>query len=296
MRLTNSMGLPAPFVSAAESDHRYTPGRYSVTALLKGAREAVLQRRHDDEIEQDVADMVWAVFGSAVHSILEQSQETDTQLKENYLVVDMPGGYQLSGIFDLYDDATGTVTDYKTASVWKAIIGDTGEWRRQVLCYCWMLRRIGLNASRGEIVAMLKDHSQRDALVKADYPKHPVVKFSWDFTEADIAECGRWLEERFAAIAEAEALPDSELPLCTPEERWLKGECWAVRRDGLKRAAKLHDTEEAALADAKARTEREGKTYVVDHRPGEDTKCLRYCSAREFCSHYAEVKARGEAE
>ena len=253
MRLTNSMGLPAPFVSAAESDHRYTPGRYSVTALLKGAREAVLQRRHDDEIEQDVADMVWAVFGSAVHSILEQSQETDTQLKENYLVVDMPGGYQLSGIFDLYDDATGTVTDYKTASV-------------------------------------------RDALVKADYPKHPVAKFSWDFTEADIAECGRWLEGRFAAIAEAEALPDSDLPLCTPEERWLKGECWAVRRDGLKRAAKLHDTEEAALADAKARTEREGKTYVVDHRPGEDTKCLRYCSAREFCSHYAEVKARGEAE
>ncbi len=294
MRVTNSLGLPAPFVAAAESDHSYSPGRYSVTSLLKGAREAVLLRRHDDEIEQDVADMVWAVFGSAVHSILEGAQETDSQLKENYLVVDMPGGYQLSGIFDLYDDATGTVTDYKTASVWKSMVGDTGDWRRQVLCYCWMLRQIGLNARRGEIVAMLKDWSQRDAETKAGYPPHPVAKVSWDFSEADVAECGRWIESRFAAIAEAESLPDADIPLCKPDERWSRGECWAVRREGLKRAAKLHDTEGAALEDAQARAEKEGKRYVVDHRPGEDSKCLRYCAARAFCAHYAEISGGAE--
>ena len=81
MNLTNSLNLPRPFVSAAESDYKYTPKRYSVTALLKGTREAILQRRHDDEITQDVADMVWAVFGSAVHQILQNAEETKTQLK-----------------------------------------------------------------------------------------------------------------------------------------------------------------------------------------------------------------------
>ncbi|MFR3452256.1 MAG: hypothetical protein ACLTSX_12620 [Collinsella sp.] len=87
MNLTNSLNLPRPFVSAAESDYKYTPKRYSVTALLKGTREAILQRRHDDEITQDVADMVWAVFGSAVHQILQNAKETKTQLKENHLVI-----------------------------------------------------------------------------------------------------------------------------------------------------------------------------------------------------------------
>ena len=124
MKFTNQLNLPQPFVSAAESDYRYTPKRYSATALLKGVRQYILERRHDDEITEDVSDMVWAVFGTAVHGILESAQETDTQLKENKLVVDMPNGYQLSGIFDLYDDATGTVTDYKTASVWKVKFGE----------------------------------------------------------------------------------------------------------------------------------------------------------------------------
>jgi len=107
VNLTNSLNLPRPFVSAAESDYKYTPKRYSVTALLKGTREAILQRRHDDEITQDVADMVWAVFGSAVHQILQNAKETKTQLKENHLVIDMPNGYQLSGIFALYRRCDG---------------------------------------------------------------------------------------------------------------------------------------------------------------------------------------------
>ena len=111
MIITNELNLPAPFVDAATSDHKYTPKRYSVTAVMKGVRESILQRRHDAEIEQDASDMVWAIFGTAVHSILEQSQETADQLKENWFSVPMGDGYELSGIFDLYDDSTGTVTD-----------------------------------------------------------------------------------------------------------------------------------------------------------------------------------------
>lgn len=289
MRVTNVMGLPQPFVSAAEGEHAYKPGRYSVTSLLKGTRECILSRRHADEITQDASDMVWAIFGRAVHSILEDARETDTQLKENYVVVPV-GGYEVSGIFDLYDDATGTVTDYKTASVWKAIKGDFADWRRQTLCYCWMLRQLGFDARRGEAVMLLKDHSKRDARVKEGYPPHPVAKVSWDFSDADMEECGRWIEGRLAAIAAAEALPDEGLPLCTPEERWGKGDTWAVKRKGLKRASKLYASEVDARCDAAAREAREGRPYEVEYRPGEDTKCEGYCAAAPFCSHYREIK------
>ena len=64
MNVTNNMGLPQPFVSAAESDYEYTPKRYSATSLLKGVRQCILERRHAHEITEDASDMVWAVFGT----------------------------------------------------------------------------------------------------------------------------------------------------------------------------------------------------------------------------------------
>ena len=285
MKLTNEMGLPQPFVDAATSDHEYTPKRYSVTAVLKGTREVILQRRHDGEIEQDVSDLVWAIFGSAVHGILEKSQETESQLKENWLSVDMGDGYELSGIFDLYDDSTGTVTDYKTATAWKVVFGEFDDWKRQTLCYVWMLRQIGFYAKRGENVAMLKDHSKTKAKADHTYPQHPVYCIGWDFSESEIAECGEWLRGRFEEIKLAESMPDEELPMCSEEERWHKADKWAVMNEGRKSAVKLYDSEE----EANERAESEGEKFYVEHRPGDDPKCRDYCAACEFCSHYREL-------
>lgn len=290
MKLTNRLSLPQPFVDAVTSEYQYTPKRYSATALLKGVREAVLQRRHADEIEQDVADMVWLIFGTAVHSVLENSKETDTQLKENKIVIPMPNGYELSGIFDLYDDETGTVTDYKTASVWKVIYSEWDDYRQQTLIYAWMLRKIGFDAKRGEIVALLKDHSKSKAEHDSGYPRYPVHRISWDFSEADFGQVEAFVKDRFIALEAAEALPDGELPPCTPDERWAKPSKWAVTKKGNKRAAKLHDTEADAIADAERRAANEGKEYTVEHRPGEDGKCSKYCSVCDFCDYGRALK------
>lgn len=294
MKITNELNLPQPFVSAVESDHKFTPGRYSTTELLKGVREVILRRRHDDEIESDVADMMWLIFGTAVHSILENAEESATQLKENKIVIPLESGYELSGIFDLYDDATGTVTDYKTASVWKVIYDEWDDYKKQVLIYCWLLRKIGFDAKRGEIGAMLKDHSKTKAEVEANYPPHPLYVIGWDFTEADFNEIDGFIKTRFAELEAAEKLPDEKLPLCTKEERWGKDDKWAVTKKGNKRAEKLHNTPEDAEAHAKMLSEQQGCAYEIQYRPGEDTKCLKYCSCREFCDHYKQLV--GDAE
>ncbi len=296
MKITNALNLPQPFVDAATGDHRHVDKRYGATAILNGTREAILQRRHDDEITGDVADMVWAIFGTAVHGILEQGSESSSQIKENKLVVDLPNGYQLSGVFDLYDDATGTVTDYKTASVWKikfgcredwkpkAGTGQFDDWRKQTLIYCWMLRQIGFDARRGEIVALLKDHSK----TKAKFNKHPplpVWQIGWDFAAEDFAAIEAWIMEKFEEIDRCEQLPDEELPLCTEAERWARAGKYAVMKPGRKSAIRLYDSEE----DAQARAEREGKGCYVQHRPGIDPKCMDYCSACEFCTYWQQA-------
>ncbi len=283
MIITNSLNLPKPFVSAVERDYRYKPKRYSVTAVMKGPREAILQRRHDNEIACDASEMIWAIFGTAVHSVLEQAEETESQLKENKIVVEMPNGYELSGIFDLYDDSTGTVTDYKTASCWKVKFKEFDDWRRQVLCYCWMLRELGFGARRGEIVALLKDHSKTKAKI-GEHPPTPVYRIAWDFTDEDFAEAGEWLRGRFEEIERCEQLADDELPVCSDEDRWHRPGKYAVMKKGRKSAVKLYDDESEAYDRARG----EGSGYYVEHRPGSDPKCEDYCSAAPFCNYYNE--------
>ena len=284
MRITNELGLPEPFVQAVSKGYGYKEKRYSVTQILKGTREAILERRHAGEITADVSDMVWLIFGTAVHSILENAQETDTQLKENYITADMQDGYTLSGIFDLYDEATGMVTDYKTATVWKVIYGEWDDYRMQLLIYAWMLRGMGFDVKGGQIVALLKDHSKGKARREADYPKHPVYVKSWQFTDEDFADIEAWLWRKFEDIKDAEGLPDDELPMCTPDERWAKPGKWAVMKKGRKSAVKLWDNK--FLADTHA--ESLGSGHYVEHRPGSDGKCSEYCNAAPWCSYWKE--------
>lgn len=284
MKITNEMGLPTPFVSAAESEYRYKPKRYSATAVMKGVRESILQRRHDDEITDDAANRIWAIFGTAVHSVLERADAKDSEMQECKMEVEMPNGYTLSGIFDLYDSETGTVTDWKTASVWKVKFGEFDDWRTQTLIYCWMLRQNGYDAKRGEVVALLKDHSMTKAKT-GEHPPTPVFKVGWDFDEGDFDDIGKWLEERFELIERCEQLPDDELPVCTPEERWAKPEKWAVMKGSNKRAVKLYDRK----GDAEFRAASEGSNYHVEHRPGESRKCIDYCSVSQFCNYYRET-------
>jgi len=280
MKITNVMGLPKVFVEMAQSDYTPTPKRYSATALLKGTREAILEKRHSDEIEQDVSDMIWLLFGKAVHSMLENQQEADDEFKETRLTAEF-GEYTLSGIFDLYNAGEKKITDYKTCSVWKVIFGDYDDWKKQLLIYGYMLRKIGFEVEKGEIVGILKDHSKRDAKIKADYPALPVKVIKFSFTDRDFAEIEEWLTGRFAEIRRCENLPDDELPLCTPEERYNSGDKYAVMKKGRKTALRVLDS----MEDAENWKASNGGDYI-DKRPGEDKKCMDYCSVCNFCSHY----------
>lgn len=281
MKITNNLGLPAPFVDAVSKEYTYKPKRYSVTSLLKGSCQAVLERRHNDEIEQDVSDMIWLIFGSAVHKILENGKETDDQLKENYFMIDVHG-YELSGIFDLYDAKEKKVVDYKTATVWKVIYNDWEDYRKQLLIYAYMLRKIGFECHSGEIVAILKDHSKTKAKVESDYPQYPVYVKKFFFTENDFEEIEKFIISRFIDISEQEQLDDYDLMPCSPEERWYSGSKYAVIKKGNKRALRVVDTEEEARSymEWKGITE---KDHYIEHRAGENKKCNEYCSVKEWC-------------
>lgn len=282
MQITNTMGLPEPFVNMAKDDYEIREKTYHVTSLLKGTREVLLLRRHDREISRDCADMVWLLLGTAAHGVLERSCETGSQIKESRVEAYFDK-YRITGQFDLYDFDSKTVYDYKTCSVWKVIHGEYEEWRRQLLIYAYLLRGIGFPVQRGKIIAILRDHSKRDAKLKADYPKCPVQKIGFAFSDADFAEIEMFIREKLAEIARCETLPDAELPVCTPDQRFNSGDKYAVKKKGRKTAMRVLDSREAAEEWMLAHGGDE-----IEERRGTDKKCLDYCACNEFCSYYLE--------
>lgn len=289
MKVTNVMGLPKPFVEAATSDHEYTEGRYSVTEVLGGTCEAILKRRHADDIEEDVSDRVWAILGTAVHEILRQAEASDTQMQENWLSAKLEGpasGYELSGIFDLYDDSTGTVTDYKTAGTIKWQKQEFEDYRMQTLLYCWLLQRIGFAAWNGEIVMILRDWSKGKAKLDKDYPQQQVQRVSFHFSDKDMEEAEEFVYTWFIAVKHEEAVPDECLEPCTPEQRWHRPDKYAVIKDGNKRATRVLDDPDEAASLRDELAEKTGKPHHVEVRVGGDAKCESYCPVAEFCPHW----------
>lgn len=287
MKITNKLGLPEPLVDAASSDYNDDARTIHVTQLLKGIREVVLEKRYNDEIERDVSDMIWLIFGTAVHAILEDAEETDHQIKEARLS-EQVGGLLLTGKFDLYDAKKKAVVDYKTCSIWKVRLGDVQDWKRQTLAYAWLLRRAGYPCDRAEIVALMKDHSKRQAEREADYPPHPVQVIHFEFTQKDFSDIEMFVNERMARIEYAMGQADRELPMCTLEERFNDGDKFAVMKGKNKRALRVLPSMEEAkqwMCDNVTR----GGTHI-EVREGEDIKCASYCAVNQFCPYWIEKR------
>jgi len=119
MKITNKFNVPETLVALATRDY-YSKGKsdYSVTEIISPPRIQRLRRKHFEEIEQDVSDMLWMLLGTALHVVAERS-EVSGHTNEERLSAGIDG-IILSGAIDLQkDEADGiTITDYKFTSAW----------------------------------------------------------------------------------------------------------------------------------------------------------------------------------
>ena len=216
MKITNRFNLPSGFVNLASEQRAVVPKVYSVTTIMGPTRKILLERRHHDEIETDVADMINLIFGTAVHHILEMhDKENMLEKRMNYEIRD---GYMLSGQFDLYNKETATIEDYKTCKVWTINNDDFSSWKKQGLMYAWLARKHGLIVEHLRFHAIIKDWSAGNLKYKKNYPPHPIWTWEHHITTADILDIEVWIRKRFDEIIFYEN--QSELPMCSEEERW----------------------------------------------------------------------------
>lgn len=276
MKLTNKANLPEPIVNAVMNDGYSNGGAgYSVTTLLKPPRVVALERKHAEEITEDVSDRIWSLLGQVVHGILERADKSG--VAERRLSMEV-GGVTVSGQMDRWVD--GCLQDYKLTSVWKLVKGDLDEWEQQLNLYAVLLRHHGHVINKLEIVAILRDWSKRDAEKDPAYPQAQVVNVAINLWPAERAEA--FLRQR----VEMHEAATKELPLCSARDRWASDPVYAVMKEGRKTAVKLYATQ--AEADAHVGFD---KSLKVVCRPGEDRRCRDYCRVNKFCSQYQESLA-----
>ena len=293
MKITNKAGMPEPFVRAVSYDDYDRVGDISITELIDPPQKVELQRRHDDEIEEEAAERVWMLLGSAAHEVLRRAGEggSGNYLQEERLTMHV-GGLLVSGKPDLLD-AAGIISDWKVTSVWSFMFGDKREWIQQLNLYAALYRHCGFEVRGLEIYAILRDWVKTK---QADerYPTVPALRRPvplWDPGAAD-----RFLAHRVDLHKRARF--GSEWEPCTDEERWARPEAWALVKPGQKRAmavfgpgqSRSGGRVDAVLLQEQLAAKRPPIKVRVEHRPGQSIRCELYCQAAPFCDQW---KRRG---
>lgn len=290
MKITNKYNLPQTFVNVLRRP-TYSKGKanLSVTQLINSPKIVSLTQKFYDELEEDVADMVWSIFGSAVHGILEHGKDPHHVIEERvHAEVD---GWKISGAVDLqiiHDDGTVSIRDYKTTSAW-AVMNEKIEWEQQLNIYAFLIERVKKMPVKDlGIVAIIRDWSRREAAKREGYPEAPIKELPitlWPFEEREAFVLHRIAKHSACEFALEAGEP---LPPCTPQEMWEKPTIYAVKKKGNVRAKSVYENEEDAakvVADL-------GKDFEIEVRPGERTRCANFCAVNAYCQQWRDYQEK----
>jgi hypothetical protein len=291
MKLTNNFGMPETIINVIRRP-QYSKGKanMSVTELLNSPRIVQLKRKHWDDLTEDAADMVWSIFGTAIHGVLEHGKG-DNHIVEERIHVELDG-MRISGAIDLQEITEDGIilSDYKTTSAW-AVMNEKQDWHNQLNSYAYLVEKAKkIPVVKLQIVAIVRDWSRRDAATREGYPKAPIVVIDiplWPFAEREA-----YVRQRISLHGDAffEMETGGEMPKCTPDEMWEKQTLYAVKKDGNVRAKSVHDTRESAEESLAYATEKakKGEKFLIEVREGGRTRCESFCQVAPYCQQHQE--------
>jgi len=286
LKITNKHGIPDTFVNVLKRP-TYSKGRahLSATQLLNSPKIVAMTKKFEDELEQDVSDMVWSIFGTAIHGVLEHGKD-DNHIVEERLHTTFDG-WRISGAIDLQiltGPDTISIRDYKTTSAW-AVMNEKIEWEQQLNIYAWLVETCKLKiVDSVGIVAIIRDWSRREAAKNPDYPQSPVKEITinlWPYQQRE-----DFISERISKHSECEfhMETDEELPPCTPEEMWEKPTTFALKKKGGVRAIKVYET----MEDAERACDE--KVHEIEVRLGTRTRCESFCPVNNYCQQWRDYQ------
>lgn len=253
MKITNKFGLPEAFRRAVENDD-YDKGNadFSITELIGPARQRALQRRYNDQIEEDCSSRAFSLFGQAVHVILQRAArpELDIAEKRFFAPFEVKGEiYTVGGQIDLLSNVRtpqASLSDWKTTKLYpftkKGGGGQKPEWIAQLNMQLELLRTNDLDATSLWIVGLLRDWGPRNA---SEVPRE-VASVSIPIWPRKKTQ--EYIVERIRDHLNARKV----LPECSREERWQGRRCegycnvssWCVQYQQIRQQYQIEEVED----------------------------------------------------
>ena len=266
-------------------DRKVRKNYFHVTSIFNSPRQYFLRLRHGKEIWDkltvgDLDNFFWMLNGTAIHNYLTYFRVKHTWQDVKRLEMKVNNSI-ITGRPDMYFLRKRILIDYKTTSVW-TLPHIVDDYKYQLNLYRLMLWKEGYSVKKMFIEAILKDW-QRAKIFEHNYPQsfRQIIEVPF----IDLKEMYEKTLIRVLFFESCQNLNDDKLPYCTKQERWSRGDTWALMKKGKKRAIKVFNSEEAAIAY--------GKTVpgaYIEYRPGKNQKCEMFCDVKEYCNQYWESK------
>lgn len=280
MKITNKHNLPQTIVNVLERP-TYSKGKaqISATEMLNSPRIVQLKHKHWESLEQDASEMVWSLFGSAVHGVLEHGRDIH-HVVEQRMYAEVKG-WTISGAVDLQEvEEDGIIiSDYKVTSAW-SVMNEKEDWHRQLNIYAWLVETTKKqHVKKLQIVAIIRDWAAREAKIKPEYPQAPVVIVDIPLWPMETRQ--EFIEDRLSMHADAYYMQvmDDKLPECSPSDMWERPTMYAIKKEGGVKAKKVFATKEEA-------EEALTPGHFIEERKGERVRCANYCAVSGFCDQY----------
>ena len=277
--ITNKLNIPQIFIDCVENNREFQQNRYSVTELLQPTQCIQLIRKHFNEIDEDAADLIPALIGTAVHKMLqEKTPEENAEVKLETQFKNI----QLVGILDYLDLKNLLITDYKVTSVYKYQAQEFDDYYKQGALYSLLVYLIyDVKIKKVNFQLLLKDWSKIKALTTNNYPASPIVKVEYDINDSDFDFIIEWLNNKLLELS-------SNKNECSDSDRWYTGKKYAVyKKAGDKRASYITNDEIDAHNYITNKCDGAAEIQV---RQGENIKCKYYCKARSVCPQYEKIR------
>jgi len=300
MEITNRKNLPDIIVRAASND-QYNPGKsdYSATTLLKSGYMVDLERKHKDDIQEDVADRLWSMYGTAMHRVIELAANEDDIVEERYYAT--LKGKIVSAQIDHYCD--GVLTDFKFTSSYKikkAITDGDKDYEAQLNIQAYLMDENGIKVDKICIIGLCRDWSMSKWNPSSYNHEHGYPD------QIETIEFPIWPKEKQKAYIESRLDDMANKTPCDADMRWQKPTKYALMKEDGKRALKLADDHYEIVKyginkgvfayhdpdDLDKGYDVIDKDYRIETREQPCIRCESYCLVNDWCEFWTNKQKR----
>lgn len=289
MKFNNKHNLPEAIIRAAtvrNSLYNANADR-SVTSLINPPQIDILRKVHFKEMEKDISEEFFGLFGSALHKILEWGEGDDITEERLYARIN---GWVISGQIDLQKNPEGvSIIDYKFCSAYSLTKNDGAkpEWEAQLNCYAYLMwLNKNVRVTDISVCAIVRDWSRREAAVSLTYPQSIITMVPlrlWSLEEQEA-----YVRQRVAIHQSAQFNYEigEALPECSSEERWAAPDKWTVTFKGLKKGKNFPSEDEAR---GYGEADKKGREFEIVRRSGKSVRC-NFCQVSQWCEQFKRLE------